>query len=1117
MASSSSPSRVKADTDTPQEQVFINFRGVELRYNFVSHLEKCLKRNAINAFIDTDEEKGQELNVLLKRIEGSRIALAIFSPKYTESNWCLKELAKMKERMEQSKLVVIPIFYKVEPATVKELKGEFGDNFRELVKSIDKKTKSQWKEALKSVPLLMGFTLDEKSYEGEIITKVVMEVKQVLNRLSKASLSPPECNGLSPQRHQKSRESSWGIEHRLKQLEEKLSSGLEETTRVIGVVGMPGIGKTTLARNLYEKLNDGFLSHVLIPDIHDISKQHGSKEQIDVLLGNRDWIKPGSNIVIATSDKSLIQNLVDDFYEVPRLSDRDAFKHFIHYAFDDQQGDHALELGKFRKLSKGFVHYTKGNPLALKILGAELLGKDETHWELKLAALNQHHKSPPGQSTSKMLHNVWKGSYGGLSQQQKDTLLDIACFKSLDENYVMSLLDSDGAMNEVQNLVNKFMINIYAGKVEMHDTLYMLIKELGQEATAADGKGRHMLWYHRTIMDVLQRNKGAFNVRSIFLDLSDITRKMSFHSHAFAKMSDLRYLKIYSTHCPQECDRDIKLNFPEGLQLPLNEVRCLHWLKFPLKEVPQDFNPVNLVDLKLPYSKIEHVWEDNKDTSNLKWVDLNHSRNLSTLSGLGKAQNLQELYLEGCTALKMLDIDMQNMKCLVFLNLRGCTSLQSLPEIKLISLKTLILSDCSKFKTFLVISDKLEALYLDGTTVKELPCDFLILQRLVLLNMRGCKKLKRFPCNFGELKSLEELILSGCSKLKELPESGKNMSRLEILHLDETSIEEIPIIFSVRSLCLSRNEDIRRLPDLINQFSRLQCLDLKYCTNLTHVPQLPPNLQCLDVSGCSSLKTIAKPLVCSVPVEDIHSKFIFTNCNELEIAAKEEIVVYAKQKCQFLSSALKHRNGGCVPEILFDTSFPGCEMPSWFSHEAIGSMVEFELPPHWNHNRLYGIALCVVVSFHNCQNHTNLLVKFTSEQKTREGSCPGITWKVGNLIEHADEEEKVESDHVFIGYTNCLDLVHLVEGQGPPKCAPTKASLEFIVTPTGTSGKARFEVLRSGFSFVFEPEENKVSFPRNHDEVSGNTKIKGTPTVNGCVKDQANGDESCKGPVADLH
>lgn len=195
----------------------------------------------------------------------------------------------------------------------------------------------------------------------------------------------------------------------------------------------------------------------------------------------------------------------------------------------------------------------------------------------------------------------------------------------------------------------------------------------------------------------------------------------------------------------------------------------------------------------------------------------------------------------------------------------------------------------------------------------------------------------------------------------------------------------------------------------------------------------------------------------------------------------------------------------CVPEILFCTSFPGCEMPSWFSHDAIGSMVEFELPPHWNHNRLSGIALCVVVSFQNCQNHANLTVKFSCEPKIGESSCTSITWKVGTLIEQDNQEETVESDHVFIGYTNCLDFIKIVEGQGPRKCAPTKASLEFSVT-TGTGGEARFEVLKSGFSFVFELEENKVPIPSNN-EVKGKTKN----NANGCFKDQAKGDEYPKG------
>ncbi|XP_010492754.2 PREDICTED: LOW QUALITY PROTEIN: disease resistance-like protein CSA1 [Camelina sativa] len=1151
-SSSASSSWVKADAETPQDQVFINFRGDELRYNFVSHLEKGLKRKGINAFIDTDEEMGQELNVLLERIQGSRIALAIFSPRYTESKWCLKELAKMKQRREQNKLVVVPIFYKVQPDTVKELKGDFGDNFRQLVKPpFDKKIKKEWKEALQYVPFLTGIVLDDKSDEDQVINIIIKKVKEIIqNRRSEVPPAPnhSECIGPRPQpQRQKRHESLWGIEHRLKQLEEKLSFGSKETTRTIGVAGMPGIGKTTLATMLYEKWNDRFLRHVLILDIHKTSEEDGldylatlllqgllkvenpniesveayrdqlletkvlvvldnvsSKEQIDALLGKRDWIKKGSKIVITTSDKSLMtQSLVNDTYQVPPLSDKDALKHFLQYAFDDHEGD-APGRGNFPKLSKDFVHYTKGNPLALQMLGAELLGKDETHWGLKLnALLNQHHKSPPGQSISKMLQRVWEGSYDGLSQKEKDTLLDIACFRSLDESYVASLLDSDGSSNIIEDLVNKFMINIYAGKVEMDDTLYMLSKELGREATAKDRKGRHRLWHHHTITDVLTKNKGASNVRSIFLDLSDITREMCFHNNAFASMRDLRYLKIYSTQCPQECESDIKLNFPEGLQLPLNEVRYLHWLKFPLTEVPQDLTPDHLVDLKLPYSEIERVWEDNKDASKLKWINLNHSKKLNTLAGLGKARNLQELNLEGCTALKELHVDMENMKCLVSLNLRRCTSLESLSKIKLISLKTLILSDCSKLKTFQVISDKLEALHLDGTAIKDLPCDIRILQRLVLLNMKGCKKLKRLPESLGELKALEELVLFGCIKLEEFPKSGENLSRLEILVLDETSIEEIPEIVSVRHLCLSMNKKISCLPDLIKIFSQLQWLDLKYCKTLTHVPQLPPNLQCLDVRGCSLLKTLAKPLVCST----INSTFIFTYCNELEQDAKEKIVAYAERKCQLLSSALKRCDKSCVPEIFFSTSFPGCEMPSWFCHNAIGSMVEFELPPHWNHNRLSGIALCVVVSFKISQNHANLTVRFSCEQTTGEGSSTSITWKIGSLIEHYDEVDPVESDHVIIGYTNCSDFIKPVKGQGPSQCAPTKASIEFSVT-ADTGEEARFEVLKSGFSFVFEPEENKVAVPRN-DDVKGNTKVI-TLSNHGCFKDQANGDESPK-------
>ncbi|KAL1223983.1 Vesicle-associated protein 1-4 [Cardamine amara subsp. amara] len=128
MAASSSNN----ETTPPQYQVFINFRGDELRNSFVGFLVETMRTKNVNVFIDESEIKGRSLDYLFKRIEESRIAVAIFSKRYTESHWCLDELVKMKEQMEEGKLVVIPVFYKLEPAVCKNLEGDFGGYFKTL-------------------------------------------------------------------------------------------------------------------------------------------------------------------------------------------------------------------------------------------------------------------------------------------------------------------------------------------------------------------------------------------------------------------------------------------------------------------------------------------------------------------------------------------------------------------------------------------------------------------------------------------------------------------------------------------------------------------------------------------------------------------------------------------------------------------------------------------------------------------------------------------------------------------------------------------------------------------------------------------------------------------------
>lgn len=320
----------------------------------------------------------------------------------------------------------------------------------------------------------------------------------------------------------------------------------------------------------------------------------------------------------------------------------------------------------------------------------------------------------------------------------------------------------------------------------------------------------------------------------------------------------------------------------------------------------------------------------------LKWLDLRHSRKMHTLSGLSQAQNLQSVNLEGCTELKAVHKELQNMESLVVLNLRGCTGLKSLLQMNLISLKTLILSGCSNLEEFNFISENLEELYLDGTAIKRLPAAIGDLQRLVLLTLKDCKNLLSLPDSIRNLKALQKLVLSGCSCLESFPEVKENLTRLKTLLLNGTAIEALPHLLhrlsfnqgqnsswsnynlrewpygiyglsSVQHLCLSNNV-FKSLPSSVSYLYHLKWLDLKYCEKLISLPMLPPKLQRLDAHGCISLEKIdSSPDLMLAATEQSHSMFIFTNCTKLEQVAKKGIVSYVQTKIQLMFDARAHQ------------------------------------------------------------------------------------------------------------------------------------------------------------------------------------------------------------------
>ncbi|KAL1327106.1 hypothetical protein HN51_037194 [Arachis hypogaea] len=98
----------------PACDVFINHRGIDTKRNIAGLLYDRLTAMGVRSFLDSMNMKpGDRLFQHIDRaIVGSKVGVAVFSPRYCESYFCLHELALLME----SKKRVIPIFYNVKPS-----------------------------------------------------------------------------------------------------------------------------------------------------------------------------------------------------------------------------------------------------------------------------------------------------------------------------------------------------------------------------------------------------------------------------------------------------------------------------------------------------------------------------------------------------------------------------------------------------------------------------------------------------------------------------------------------------------------------------------------------------------------------------------------------------------------------------------------------------------------------------------------------------------------------------------------------------------------------------------------------------------------------------------------
>ncbi|KAE8669332.1 hypothetical protein F3Y22_tig00112249pilonHSYRG00285 [Hibiscus syriacus] len=486
--------------------------------------------------------------------------------------------------------IVLPIFYHVDPSDVRNFGGSFKASFDVHESDRPRDEVKRWKAAFAEAGKLKGWHIagvQFDSYSGSASEEFI------------------------------------GIDYQKKKILE-----LIKQNRVIGLWGMGGIGKTTLADVVYMEVSNTFESCYFLQNVRGKIEKQGREsvrnEFLAILLKDKeiridtpsigypyrerlnnlrvivvlddvndpeqvDWMGvkhfgDGSKIILTSRDRQVLNNGgATQIHKVEELNEKYSLQLFSITAF--KQLNPSVD---FLYLSYEFVRLAHGSPLALKILGAKLYSKCFFKGESK-------------EKVEKILSCLYKGAVIGLS-----SLLDKCLFD----------------------------INSY-GWISMHDMLEEMGKDIVDQESEHPEK-RKRLWNPKHVYQVLNNNKETDRIEGIKFYMSH-RYNLKLRPTCFESMPNLRYIKF------DVFERSLTNGDIDIAYLP-NELKCLQWECYPFKSLSLNFNPKNLVVLSLSWGKMEQLWnEDFQDLVNLREIDVSSCYNLRKIPNLLGAIDLEIL------------------------------------------------------------------------------------------------------------------------------------------------------------------------------------------------------------------------------------------------------------------------------------------------------------------------------------------------------------------------------------------------------------------------------------------------------------------------------------------